>query len=307
MVARTAYLEQEGTGTQDNEFVGSEGTLGQKFVHRTVGMQKEGLEEQSYEQNQSQNQSYEQNHDQNMRQNYEQQQEVNRQVEESNSVQHDAQDLSVQSQNGKGFSNLSNIVDLNENKSTGNFEQETLVDRIRLNESKSSDPGIVGQYSHPEVGQNEYQQHMEGNMQPGQPQMNLQAKYDQSQQIIQQMNEQMHKLIQENQNMKNIIQGMSSQSQQSEMALNEMKIRIQNETSANQHKIAYLLREKQDADERIQNYEMTISKYARMVEQLQMEGKINQEKLQNNAPNRQQKMIEDELRVNMEKMQFKLR
>lgn len=51
-----------------------------------------------------------------------------------------------------------------------------------------------------------------------------------------------------------------------------------------------------------------MSKYAQMIEQLKNEGKMEKEKLNNNnATFMQQKMVEDELRGNIEKLQFKLR
>ena len=72
--------------------------------------------------------------------------------------------------------------------------------------------------------------------------------------------------------------------------------------------IAYFIHEKRNADEQIKNYEDTMSKYAQMIEQLKNEGKMEKEKLNNNnATFMQQKMVEDELRGNIEKLQFKLR
>lgn len=94
--------------------------------------------------------------------------------------------------------------------------------------------------------------------------------------------------------------------------MGEMQGRMQEQFSISQNKIAYMMREKQDADDRIAHYEDTITKYARMIgkqiltakkltllniEHLQEEGKIDKDKLSNNNMTfQQQKHIEDELR-----------
>lgn len=126
--------------------------------------------------------------------------------------------------------------------------------------------------------------------------------------IINNLKAQMHQLILQNQHMHGAIEGMQNERGQAQMIINDMKGKMDAERSASHHKLTYLMREKQDAHDRIQQYEDAISKYARMIEQMQMNMKMDKDKIiTNHETFKQQKMIEDELRIHIEAIQYKLR
>ena len=81
---------------------------------------------------------------------------------------------------------------------------------------------------------------------------------------------------------------------------------LQKERSENQYKIGYLLRQKQEAEAKVYQQQQMIQKYSHALEQLQKDSQNEKQKLNDTgATIYQHKMIEEDLRNQLDALQFK--
>ena len=86
----------------------------------------------------------------------------------------------------------------------------------------------------------------------------------------------------------------------------DMQQLLQKERSENQYKIGYLLRQKQEAEAKVYQQQQMIQKYSHALEQLQKDSQNEKQKLNDTgATIYQHKMIEEDLRNQLDALQFK--
>jgi len=91
-------------------------------------------------------------------------------------------------------------------------------------------------------------------------------------------------------------------------SIRELTARLEQERNITHHKIAFLMGEKQDAENKIAQKDEMLSRYSSVIEQLQNENKLEREMLNsNNAAFHQRKVVEEELRNQVDALQYKLR
>lgn len=93
------------------------------------------------------------------------------------------------------------------------------------------------------------------------------------------------------------------QSLQANMGQLQTQLKTTNEAS--QHKIQYLMKEKQNSDQKLEQCEGTIARYTHMIDHIKAEGQMDKDKL-NNEFHTATKIMEDSLRVQIEQLQYKL-
>ena len=119
---------------------------------------------------------------------------------------------------------------------------------------------------------------------------------------------QIQMLINRNNEMQGILENVIIERNHLDNAALELKSQLDNERSHSQYKITYLLKEKQEAENRIYQQQETIGKYAKAIEQLQTDNKADREMLHSSSATfHQMKIIEDDLRNQVEALQFKVR
>lgn len=108
--------------------------------------------------------------------------------------------------------------------------------------------------------------------------------------------------------MQRIIDGAIAERNQLDRIAWELKGQLDAERATSHHKIGFLLREKQEAENKLYQQQEVIAKYAKIIEQLHADSKMDKEKLNSTSSTFHQfKMLEDDLRGQIEALQFKLR
>lgn len=103
------------------------------------------------------------------------------------------------------------------------------------------------------------------------------------------------------------LQNAHSYCQNADQRVQELQRELESERSANHHKIGFLLREKQDIENKCYQQQDMIRKYASALEQLQRETQAEKEMLNSSSSAiHQSKMREEDLRRHIEELQYKI-
>ena len=125
---------------------------------------------------------------------------------------------------------------------------------------------------------------------------------------IEMLKGQIQMLINRNNEMQGILENTIIERNHLDNAALELKSNLDNERAHSQYKITYLLKDKQEAENRIYQQQETIGKYAKVIEQLQSDSKNDREMLHSSSATfHQMKIIEDDLRNQVENLQYKVR
>ena len=124
---------------------------------------------------------------------------------------------------------------------------------------------------------------------------------------IEMLKDQIQMLVNRTTEMQSILENTVIERNHLDNAAWELKSQLDNERAQTQYKINYLLREKQESENRIYQQQETIGKYAKAIEQLQTDNKADREMLNSSSATfHQMKIIEEDLRNQIEGFQFKI-